>query len=78
MHPRVSREGVEQIREMLTDIFNSLLDLSQIQDDWRVANVTLLFKKGSREEWDKDKAVSLTSEWDNDKPVSGEGDRDIN
>ena len=50
MQPRVLREVAEQVSEMLTDIFNSSLESGQVPEDWRVANVTPLFKKGSREE----------------------------
>ena len=50
MHPRVLREVAEQVSEMLTDIFNSSLESGQVPEDWRVTNVTPLFKKGSREE----------------------------
>ena len=50
MHLRVFMEVAEQVSEMLTDIFNSSLVSGQVPEDWRVANVTPLFKKGSREE----------------------------
>ena len=40
----------EQISEMLTDIFNRSLESGQVPEDWRVVNVTTLFKKGFREE----------------------------
>ena len=46
---------------MLTDIFNSSLESGQAPEDWRVANVTPLFKKGSREELGNSRPVSLTS-----------------
>ena len=46
---------------MLTDIFNSSLESGQVPEDWRVANVTPLFKKGSREELGNYRPVSLTS-----------------
>ena len=42
-----------QVSEMLTDIFNSSLESGQVPEDWRAANVTPLFKKGSREELGK-------------------------
>ena len=61
MHPRVLREVAEQVSEMLTDIFNSSLESGQVPEDWRAANVTPLFKKGSREELGNYRSVSLTS-----------------
>ena len=38
----------EQVREMLMDIFNSSLESGQVPEDWRVANVTPLFKDQRR------------------------------
>ena len=61
MHLRVWMEVAEQVSKMLTDIFNSLLESGQVLEDWRVANVTPLFKKGSREELGNHRPVSLTS-----------------
>uniref|UniRef100_A0A8C4WVL9 CARMIL pleckstrin homology domain-containing protein n=1 Tax=Eptatretus burgeri TaxID=7764 RepID=A0A8C4WVL9_EPTBU len=43
------------------DVFNSSLESGQVLKDWRVANVTPLFKKGSREELGNYRPVSLTS-----------------
>ena len=50
MHLRVVMEVPEQVSEILTDIFNSSLESGQVPEDWRVANFTPRFKKGSREE----------------------------
>ena len=52
MHPRVLMEVTEQVSEMFMDIFKSSLESGQVPEDWRVANVTPLFKKGSREEFE--------------------------
>ena len=60
MQPRVLMEVAEQVSEMLTDIFNSSLESGQVPEDWRVANVTPLFKKGSREELGNYRPVCLT------------------
>ena len=61
MYPRVLMEVAEQVSEMLTDIFNSSLESGQVPEDLRVANVTTLLKKGSREELGNYRPVSLTS-----------------
>ena len=61
MNLRVLREVAEQVSKMLTDIFNSSLESGQVPEDWRVANVTPLFNKGSREELGNYRPVSLTS-----------------
>ena len=50
MQPRVLMEVAEQVSEMLTDISNGSQESGQVPEDWRVANVTPLFKKGSRKE----------------------------
>ena len=44
IHPRVLMEVAEQVSKMLTDIFNSSQESGQVPKDWRVANVTPLFK----------------------------------
>ena len=51
----------ETVSEMLTGIFNSSPESGQVLEDWRVANITPLFKKGSREELGNYRRVSLTS-----------------
>ena len=61
MQPRVLMEVAEQVSEILTDTFNSSLESGQVLEDWRVANVKPLFKKGSREEMGNYRLVSLTS-----------------
>ena len=61
MQPRVLMEVAEPVSEMLTDIFKSSIESGQVPEDWRVANVTPLFKKGSREELRNYRLVSLTS-----------------
>ena len=61
MQPRVLMEVAEQVSEMLTDIFNSSVESGQVPEDWRVANATPLFKKGSREELGNYRPVGLTS-----------------
>ena len=49
LHLRVLRETADQVSEMLMDIFNSSLESGQVPEQWRIANVKPLFKKGSRE-----------------------------
>ena len=54
-------EVTEQVSEFFTHIFKSSLESGQVMEDWRGANVTPLFKKGSREELGNYRPVSLTS-----------------
>ena len=63
MQLRVLMEVAEQVSEMLTDIFNRSLESGQVPEDWRVANVTPLFMKGSRDELGNYRPVSLTQLW---------------
>ena len=54
-------EVAEQVSEMLMDIFNSSLESGQVPENWRIANETPLFEKGSREELGNYRPVRLTS-----------------
>ena len=46
---RMLKETVEEIAPVLTSLFKQSLDRGTLPDDWLLANVTALFKKGSRE-----------------------------
>ena len=47
-HPRVPIELFEVIALPMTEIFNASLELGQLPEDKRSANVTVIFKKGRR------------------------------
>ena len=49
LHPRVLKEVATEIVDALVIIFQNSLDSGVVPEDWRVANVTPLFKKGGRE-----------------------------
>eukprot|EP00061_Rhincodon_typus_P012728 g38638.t1 len=49
IYPRILRDATEQIAGALTDIFESLLATGEVLEDWRIANVVPLFKKGNRD-----------------------------
>ncbi|XP_059801424.1 uncharacterized protein LOC132378494 [Hypanus sabinus] len=55
LHPRVLKEVA------LVIIFQNSLDSGLVPEDWRVANVTPLFKKGGREKPGNSRPVSLPS-----------------
>ena len=61
LHPRVLKELSEVIDVPLTEIFNASLEFGQLPEDWRSANVTAIFKKGSRHVAGNYRPVSLTS-----------------
>ena len=61
LHPRVLKEVATEIVDALVIIFQNSLDSGVVPEDWRVANVTPLFKKGGREKAGNYRPVSLTS-----------------
>ena len=61
LHPRVLKEIAEEIVEALAVIFQESLDAGRAPEDWKVANVTPLFKKGGRQQMGNYRPVSLTS-----------------
>uniref|UniRef100_A0A8B9V0B7 Reverse transcriptase domain-containing protein n=1 Tax=Anas zonorhyncha TaxID=75864 RepID=A0A8B9V0B7_9AVES len=61
MHPRVLRELAEVIAEPLSVIFERSWRTGEVPEDWRIAIVTPVFKKGKKEDLGKYRPVSLTS-----------------
>jgi len=62
IRPRFLKEIIEEVCHALTIIFRKPLDQGEIPDDWRTANVSLIFKKGSRVKVSNYRPVSLTSQ----------------
>ena len=50
MHPCVLRELAEVIAEPLSIIFERSWRTGEVPEDWRIANVTPVFKKGKKED----------------------------
>ena len=48
LHPTVLKEVAPVITPALAFIFQKSLDSSSVPEDWRVANICPLFKKGDR------------------------------
>ncbi|CAM4676294.1 unnamed protein product [Lepidochelys kempii] len=61
IHPRVLKELKCEIVELLTMVFNLSFKSATVPNDWKIANVTPVFKKGSRGDPGNYRAVSLTS-----------------
>jgi hypothetical protein len=61
LHPRVLKETREQLADSLTHIFNLSMESGEVPEDWRVANVTAIFKKGDRQSPSNYRPISLTS-----------------
>ena len=59
--PRVLKEVKEEVVPQLTSLFNRSLETGVVPGDWREANVTPIFKKGSDRQPCNYRPVSLTS-----------------
>ena len=59
--PKLLKEIVEQISTQLAKVFNLSLEEGIVPSEWKEANITPLFKKGSRNKPENYRPVSLTS-----------------
>ena len=59
--PKLLKEIVEQISTPLAKVFNMSLEERMVPSEWKEANITLLFKKGSRNKPENYRPLSLTS-----------------
>ncbi|PKU36355.1 rna-directed dna polymerase from mobile element jockey-like [Limosa lapponica baueri] len=61
IHPRVLRELAGELTKPLSIIYQQSWSTGEVPGDWRVANVTPIYKKGQKENPGNYKTVSLTS-----------------
>ncbi|KAK4829691.1 hypothetical protein QYF61_006066, partial [Mycteria americana] len=61
IHPRVLRELVEELAKPLSTIYQQSWLTGKVPDDWRLANVMPIYKKGRKEDPGNYRPVSLTS-----------------
>ena len=61
LHPRVLRELVGVIAELLSAIYQHSWLSGEVPEDWRLADVTPIYKKGRKEDPGNYRPVSLTS-----------------
>ena len=61
LHPRVLRELAGVIAEVLSAIYQHSWLSGEVPEDWRLANVTPIYKKGCREDPGNYRPGSLTS-----------------
>ncbi|KAK4820887.1 hypothetical protein QYF61_007934 [Mycteria americana] len=60
IHPRVLRELAEELAKPLSISYQQSWLTGEVPDDWRLANVTPIYKKGQKEDPGNYRAVSLT------------------
>ena len=61
LHPRVLRELAGVVAKTLSIIFQLSWLTADVPVDWRLANVTPIFKKGRKDDPDSYRSISLTS-----------------
>jgi len=61
IHPRVLRELVQQLAKTLSIIYQQSWLTGEVPDDWRIAKVTPIYKKGRKEDPGNYRPVRLTS-----------------
>ena len=61
LHPKLLLEAPEEIKNPLTEIFNKLLQEGTVPNDWKLANIIPLHKKGSKSSPKNYRPISLTS-----------------
>ncbi|GAB0183996.1 receptor-type tyrosine-protein phosphatase zeta [Grus japonensis] len=61
IHLRVLRELVEELAKPLSIIYQQSWLTGEVPDDWRLANVAPIYKKGPKEDLGNYRPVSLTS-----------------
>ena len=59
--PRILKETAAEIAPILSIIFQRSLDTSQLPSDWKLANISPIYKKGERTKPSNYRPVSLTS-----------------
>jgi len=61
LYPRVLYEAREEVAVPLLMIYKKSISSGRLPDDWKIADVIALYKKGSRSELGNYRPVSLTS-----------------
>ncbi|KFQ28469.1 hypothetical protein N331_12821, partial [Merops nubicus] len=61
IHPRVLRELAEVLAKPLSIIYQQCWLTGEVRVDWRLPNVTPIYKKGQKEDPENYRPVSLTT-----------------
>jgi len=59
-HPKVLREPVEVIAKLLSTIYQWSWSTGRVPEDWKLASVTPIYKKGCKEDLGNFMSISLT------------------
>ena len=59
--PRILKEAKKELVKPLSILFNKSLSTRKVPDDWKLANVTPIFKKGDKSQTRNYRPISLTS-----------------
>ena len=62
--PKFFKEAADEIAEPLTEIFNKSVSEGVVPQDWKIANVAAIFKKGTKLDSGNYRPVSHTSHID--------------
>jgi len=65
LSPRLLKRISEEIAYPVTILFNQSMSEGAVPHDWKIANATPIFKKGSRRQPENYRPVSLTSQLSN-------------
>jgi len=60
IHPRVLRKLVKELAKPLSIIYQQSWQTGEVPDDWRIASVTPIYKKGWKEDPRNYRPASLT------------------
>ena len=61
IHPMILKQCAEELALPLSIIFQESFDTAQLPSDWKSANISSIYKKGSKQEASNYRPVSLTS-----------------
>ncbi|KFP07635.1 RNA-directed DNA polymerase from mobile element jockey, partial [Calypte anna] len=61
IHPRVMREVAEELAKPLSIVYQQSWLTGEVPDDWKLASVTPIHRKGRKEDPGNYRPVSLTS-----------------